>query len=64
MNVKVIGTSKNKPTITVEFYEDGISLVHLEGTKPFIRRGLTPEKAESIMRNANYFVKIEKPIDN
>ena len=41
MYTQITGTHENKPTITVQFYNTGISLLYLEGTEPFARYGLT-----------------------
>ena len=60
MYTQITGTHKNKPAITVQFYDTGISLLYLEGTKPFARYGLTLEKAQQVIVKAGYSIKIEK----
>lgn len=64
MFTRITGECENKPTITVEFFEDGLALLYLEGTKPFFRNGLTPKEAYDIISNAGYKIKIEKDLTN
>ena len=59
MYIQITGTHKNKPTITVQFYDNGISLLYLEGTDPFIRHDLTLEKALPVIVKAGYSIKTE-----
>jgi hypothetical protein len=59
MYTQITGTHENKPAITVEFYDSGISLLYLEGTEPFIRRDLTLEEAQRVIVKAGYSIKIE-----
>lgn len=59
MYTQIIGTHENKPTITVQFYDNGTSLLYLEGTEPFARYGLTLEEARQIIAKAGYSIKIE-----
>ena len=47
MYTQITGTHENKPTITVQFYDTGISLLYLEGTEPFARYGLTLDEAQT-----------------
>ena len=59
MYTQITGTHENKPTITVQFYNTGISLLYLEGTEPFARYGLTLDEAQRIITKAGYSIKIE-----
>lgn len=62
MYIRLTGTHKEKPRMIIEFYgkEQEEQLLYLEGTKPFLRRGLTLEEAEKIVRNAGYEVIVEE----
>ena len=60
MYTRITGKHDKKPTIIVEIYENGNCLLYLEGTKPFIRRGLSIERAKEIILEANYTITIEE----
>ncbi len=60
MYTQITGTHENKPTIIVQFYNNGTTLLYLEGTDPFVRRGLTLEEAQRVIAKAGYSIKIEK----
>ena len=60
MYTRITGTHAEKPTMIVEFFKDGTSLLYLEGTDPFLRKGLTLEKAKQVIVNAGYSIKIEE----
>ena len=60
MYTQITGKHENKPTIIVQFYDNGTSLLYLEGTEPFARYGLTLEEARRVIANAGYSIKIEE----
>ena len=60
MFTRITGKHENKPTIIVEFFENGHSLLYLDGTEPFIRKGLTLEKAQQVILGAGYSITIEE----
>ena len=44
----------------IEFFDDGTQLLYLTGTKPFIRTGLTIEKAQEVLINAGFTCEIQE----
>lgn len=64
MRKRIIGKHEEKATIFIEFFENGHSLLYLEGTKPFIQNGLTLEKAQSVLTEAEYSITVEDVEEN
>ena len=62
MRTKIFGKKKDDANVEmhIEFFNDGIQLLYLTGTKPFIRTGLTIEKAQEVLANAGFTCEIQE----
>lgn len=60
MTIKIVGTCEKKPTVIIEFFENGHSLIYIEGEKPYFCNGLTINEAKQIIKEAGYSIKIER----
>lgn len=62
MRIKIFGKKKDDENVEmhIEFFDDDKQLLYLTGTKPFIRTGLTVEKAQEILIKAGFTCEIQE----
>ena len=62
MRKKIFGKKIGEESVEmhIEFFDDGTQLLYLTGTKPFIRTGLTIEKAQEVLVNAGFTCEIQE----
>ena len=64
MTLELVGTHPDKPTMTVDFFENGHTLLYLEGTMPLVKDNMDVEEVKKILTNAGYSVTEHKPKAN
>lgn len=57
MFTKILGT-KDDVKMEIVFFDDDTQLLHLTGTEPFCRKGLTIDDAKRILENAGFTYEI------